>query len=213
MESFTAVMYIIGTIAFAVSGAIVAIENEMDIFGVNILAITTATGGGLIRDLLLGRIPPMIFVNPSYVYISVLVANLVIILFRLQKRMKKQYLLIYEWTLLICDTLGLAAFTADTVNTVMNTEYKDNLFEVVFLAVLTAVGGGLLRDIMANKLPYIFVKHIYACASLIGALLTGILWQYLGGTVSMIIGFLSVIIVRLLAAVFNWNLPKIKNKN
>lgn len=213
MESFTAVMYIIGTIAFAVSGAIVAIENEMDIFGVNILAITTATGGGLIRDLLLGRIPPMIFVNPSYVYISVLVANLVILLFRLQKRMKKQYLLIYEWTLLICDTLGLAAFTADTVNTVMNTEYKDNLFEVVFLAVLTAVGGGLLRDIMANKLPYIFVKHIYACASLIGALLTGILWQYLGGTVSMIIGFLSVIIVRLLAAVFNWNLPKIKNKN
>lgn len=213
MESFTAVMYIIGTIAFAVSGAIVAIENEMDIFGVNILAITTATGGGLIRDLLLGRIPPMIFVNPSYVYISVLVANLVIILFRLQKRMKKQYLLIYEWTLLICDTLGLAAFTADTVNTVMNTEYKDNLFEVVFLAVLTAVGGGLLRDIMANKLPYIFVKHIYACASLIGALLTGILWQYLGGTVSMIIGFLSVINVRLLAAVFNWNLPKIKNKN
>lgn len=213
MESFTAVMYIIGTIAFAVSGAIVAIENEMDIFGVNILAITTATGGGLIRDLLLGRIPPMIFVNPNYVYISVLVANLVILLFRLQKRMKKQYLLIYEWTLLICDTLGLAAFTADTVNTVMNTEYKDNLFEVVFLAVLTAVGGGLLRDIMANKLPYIFVKHIYACASLIGALLTGILWQYLGGTVSMIIGFLSVIIVRLLAAVFNWNLPKIKNKN
>lgn len=210
MQSFTLVMYIIGTVAFAVSGAIVAIENEMDIFGVNILAVTTATGGGLIRDILLYRNPPMIFSNPLYVFVSIAVANIVIIIVRLHKKLKYKYILVYEWSLLICDTLGLAAFTADTVNTVKNTQYSDNLFVMVFIAVLTSVGGGLLRDIMANQLPYIFVKHIYACASLIGALFTGILWEYTGGTIAMIVGFLSVFAVRILAAVFNWNLPKIK---
>lgn len=203
-------MYIIGTIAFAVSGAIVAIENGMDIFGVNILAIVTATGGGLIRDILLFRNPPMIFANPFYVFISIIVANIVIIIARLHKKLKDKYIVIYEWALLICDTIGLAAFTADSVNTVKNTDYSEKLFVIVFIAVVTSVGGGLIRDIMANQLPYIFVKHIYACASLVGALLTGILWEYTGGTVAMILGFLSVFAVRILAAVFNWNLPKIK---
>lgn len=210
MVSFITLMDIIGTIAFAISGAMVAIENEMDIFGVNILAITTATGGGMIRDILIGRIPPMMFLDPFYVIISVIVANIVFFCMYLHKHMKKELVRIYEGMLLLCDTLGLAAFTVDGVNAGLNTVHKDNMFLVVFVGVLTGVGGGLLRDVMANKLPYIFVKHIYACASLVGALLTALLWKPFGGTMAMVVGFATVMVIRLMAVFFNWNLPKIK---
>lgn len=210
MVSFITLMDIIGTIAFAISGAMVAIENEMDIFGVNILAITTATGGGMIRDILIGRTPPMMFLDPFYVIISVIVANIVFFCMYLHKHMKKELVQIYEGILLLCDTLGLAAFTVDGVNAGLNTIHKDNMFLVVFVGVLTGVGGGLLRDMMANKLPYIFVKHIYACASLVGALFTAFLWKPFGETMAMVVGFTAVMVIRLLAVFFNWNLPKIK---
>lgn len=210
MVSFITLMDIIGTIAFAISGAMVAIENEMDIFGVNILAITTATGGGMIRDILIGRTPPMMFLDPFYVIISVIVANIVFFCMYLHKHMKKELVQIYEGILLLCDTLGLAAFTVDGVNAGLNTIHKDNMFLVVFVGVLTGVGGGLLRDMMANKLPYIFVKHIYACASLVGALFTALLWKPFGETMAMVVGFVAVMVIRLLAVFFNWNLPKIK---
>ena len=210
MVSFITLMDIIGTIAFAISGAMVAIENEMDIFGVNILAVTTATGGGMIRDILIGRIPPMMFLDPFYVFISVVVANIVFVWMYLHKHMKKEYVRIYEVILLLCDTLGLAAFTVDGVNAGLSTVHGDNVFLVVFVGVLTGVGGGLLRDVMANQLPYIFVKHIYACASLVGALFTALLWKPFGGTMAMVVGFTAVLVIRFLSVFFHWNLPKIK---
>lgn len=210
--SFITIMDIIGTIAFAISGAMVAIEKEMDIFGVNILAVTTAAGGGMLRDILIGRIPPMMFRNPCYVVIAVMVANIVFVMMYLHKHVKEKYVRIYEWILFLFDTLGLAAFTVDGVNAGMDTAYSSNLFLVVFIGVLTGVGGGLLRDIMANQLPYIFVKHIYASASLVGALLTVFLWPYMGGKMAMSVGFAAILIIRLLAVRYNWNLPRIKKE-
>lgn len=211
--SFIIIMDIIGTIAFAISGAMVAIKNEMDIFGVNILAVTTAAGGGMIRDIIIGATPPMMFRNPFYVAIAVVVANIVFLLMYLHTHMKEEFVPLYEKILFLFDTLGLAAFTVDGVNAGMKTIYQDNLFLVVFLGVITGVGGGLLRDIMANQLPYIFVKHIYASASLLGALITAFLWNLVGEKAAMAIGFVLVLVIRALAVRYNLNLPVIRKEN
>lgn len=211
--SFIIIMDIIGTIAFAISGAMVAIKNEMDIFGVNILAMTTAAGGGMIRDIIIGETPPMMFRNPFYVAIAVIVANIVFLLMYLNAHMREEFVPLYEKILFLFDTLGLAAFTVDGVNAGMRTIYQDNLFLVVFLGVITGVGGGLLRDVMANQLPYIFVKHIYASASLLGALITALLWNLVGEKAAMAIGFVLVLVIRDLAVRYNLNLPVIRKEN
>lgn len=208
--SFIFVMDILGTIAFAISGAMVAIEKKMDIFGVNILAITTATGGGVIRDLLIGRTPPVMFSNPLYVFIAILTANIVFsILFFYRKNFDKGFIAIYERILFWCDALGLAAFTVDGVAAGMEMKYAENLFLLVFLGTVTGVGGGVIRDILALKMPYIFVKHIYACASLLGALLAAVLWNVCGQNVAMLAGFGLTLIIRALAAYYKWNLPRV----
>lgn len=208
--SFIFIMDIIGTIAFAVSGAMVAIQKKMDIFGVNILAVTTATGGGMIRDLLIGRTPPLMFSNPYYVFIAVLTANMIfVILYFSKKRVSRSSAVIYEKLLFWCDTLGLAAFSVDGVAVGKETDYADHLFLLVFLGTVTGVGGGVIRDIMANEMPYVFVKHIYACASLLGALTAACLWEICGQNAAMFIGFGVTILIRALAAHYRWNLPRI----
>lgn len=208
--SFIFIMDIIGTIAFAISGAMVAIQKKMDIFGVNILAITTATGGGVIRDLLIGRTPPVMFSNPLYVFIAMLTANTVFaVLYFHKNHVNKGSVAVYEKLLFWCDTLGLAAFSVDGVDAGMQTEYADNLFLLVFLGTVTGVGGGVIRDMMANEMPYIFVKHIYACASILGALSAALLWNVWGQNTSMLVGFGVTIVIRALAAHYRWNLPRI----
>lgn len=212
--SFIFIMDIIGTIAFAFSGAITAIRKGMDIFGVNILAITTAVGGGVVRDILIGNVPPEMFRNPLYTCIAVVTANIIFLFLYLKKRnVPKSWVSIYEKLLFLFDTLGLASFTINGVNAGMGTDMAHNLFLVVFLSVVTGVGGGLVRDIMANRRPYIFVKHIYACASLLGALATALMWELTGENIAMIMGFSLVILIRVFAAHFEWNLPRIYDKD
>lgn len=212
--SFILVMDIIGTIAFACSGAITAIRKGMDIFGVNILAITTAVGGGVVRDILIGRTPPEMFRNPMYAFIAVIMANIVFLfMFLRKKKIPKNWVSLYEKLMFLFDTLGLAAFTIDGVDAGLETDMAHNLFLVVFLGVVTGVGGGLIRDMMANRRPYIFVKHVYACASLLGAVLPVWIRGFVGENGAMITGFVTVILIRFLAAYFEWDLPRIYDKD
>lgn len=213
--SFIMIMDIIGTIAFAISGAMVAIRKRMDIFGVNILAITTATGGGVIRDLIIGQNPPVMFQNPLYVFIAILTANIVFLILYFKRSNSEKDVhayAIYEIVLFWCDALGLAAFSVDGVNAGAAAGYESNLFLMVFLGVVTGVGGGVIRDIMANETPYIFVKHIYASASLLGAVLASVLWSYAGKEISMLCGFVTVLVIRVLARHYKWNLPKLADE-
>ena len=177
--TFISWMDIIGTFAFAVSGAMVAIRKKMDVFGVNILALLAAVGGGALRDIFIGRVPPMMFQNPLYTIIAFLTANGVFLFLYLKKSAAGRVSGIYEKLLFWFDTLGLGAFTADGVYAAMNGNTGGNLFFVTFLGVITGVGGGVLRDVMANETPYIFVKHIYACASIAGAVAAGWSWDSL----------------------------------
>lgn len=199
---------IIGTIAFAASGAIIALNKKMDILGVITLGLTTAVGGGVLRDVILGFTPPNMFRNPVYAIVAAVVSVLLFsskirnLVFKQQK--------VYDLCLLVMDSIGLGIFTVVGISVAHDRIINNPLF-LVFLGVITGIGGGVMRDIMAGQTPYIFVKHFYATASIIGAVATVILWAFVGETCSMVIGAVLIVVLRLLAAHFHWSLPKPKD--
>lgn len=209
--SLISILGFIGVVAFAISGAVLAIEKGMDIFGVNILAVIAALGGGLTRDIIIDVTPPAIFQSPISVTLAILVANIAFLIAYLHKDIDQKLAVFYDKGIFWTDTLGLAAFVVDGVNVCMNTVYRDNLFIVVFVGAITGVGGGVLRDVIANELPVIFVKHIYASAAVLGALITALIWDGLGANLSMTIGFIIIVLIRVVAAHYNLNLPRIHN--
>lgn len=205
MDTFVLILELIGTVAFAASGAIIAIRKKMDIFGVCVLALTTAVGGGIIRDLMLGVTPPSTFRNPIYALTATVVSIIVFI------KPVRYWITgnhrVYQNTMLVMDSLGLGVFSVVGVSMAFAAQPTAGIFLTVFVGVLTGVGGGILRDVMAGDTPYIFVKDIYACASLAGALACALLWHVLGYAYAMLIGALIVVVIRLLSATFKWNLP------
>lgn len=178
METFILILELAGTMAFAASGAITALKKGMDLFGVCILGLTTAVGGGVIRDVILGNTPPATFLNPIYASVA-LVTSLVLFLPRIRHLLMWDQRL-YDLSMLILDSLGLGIFTVVGIRIAWRSTAEPTLFLLVFVGVVTGVGGGVLRDVMAGDTPYIFVKHIYACASLAGALVCTVLWRPAG---------------------------------
>ena len=207
----TFVMEMAGSVAFAASGAMVGVERNMDIFGVSVLGVATAVGGGMIRDIVLGIIPPAVFTNPVYALVSVLASCIVFFIFYFKRELLEGHRReTYDKFMLVLDSVGLGIFTVVGVNAGIRQGYMDNAFLLVFLGTITGVGGGLLRDMMASVPPYIFVKHIYACASIIGALVCVYTKSTLGNLTAMMVGASAVVIVRFLAMHYRWNLPRIE---
>ena len=205
MERLFLVLELIGTLAFAAAGAMTGLKKNMDIFGVCILGLTTAVGGGVIRDLILGITPPSTFQDPIYAMVSLL-TSLVLFLPRIRRLlMWDQHL--YDLVMLIMDSAGLGIFTVAGIRIAYQHASRPTLFLLVFVGVVTGVGGGLLRDMMAGDPPYIFVKHVYASASLAGALACVWLWSLAGEAAAMLVGCGLVIAIRILSAHFRWNLP------
>lgn len=200
----------IGIIAFAISGAVVAAKKDMDIFGINLLALVTATGGGLIRDIIIDKIPPAMFVNPAYTIITLITANLAFIVMRYKKPMPKAVTPFYDTLIFWLDTLGLAAFTVDGSFTGIASPYGDNLFLVAFLGIVTGIGGGMIRDVLADDIPAVLTKHVYAIACIAGSVVLVLLWKYTASElISSLAGFFTIVIIRFLAMHFKWNLPTI----
>lgn len=204
--SVITVFEIIGTVAFAASGAIVALKKEMDIFGVAILGLFTAVGGGVIRDMILGNTPPAVFKDPVYALVAI-ITSIIIFLPSVRGLLKKSPK-VYDIVMLIMDSVGLGIFTVAGIQTAKSVNPDSGYFLLVFVGIVTGVGGGLLRDICAGATPYIFVKHFYACASLFGSLLCALLWNYTSENIAMISGSAAVLVLRILAAKFRWSLPK-----
>ncbi len=212
MSELVFILEIIGTVAFTISGALTGIRKKMDLLGVIILGMVTAVGGGTMRDIMLGIFPPKAFINGSYIAVSVLTSTL--IFFYLYFKIKGyRHVSETKFThaVTVADAIGLGIFSVVGVKAVFDAGLAYNLFIPVFLGAMTGVGGGLLRDILAGDRPYIFVKHIYACASLAGALLCAILWNTVGEATSMILGFLLVVLVRFIAIRYKLNLPHINS--
>lgn len=204
------IMDLVGTIAFAISGAVLGIKKKMDIFGISLLAITTACGGGILRDIIVGEIPPKAFKNPFYVGVAFIVANIIFICLSSHKKMPQGFVNVYDHIFFWFDTLGLAAFTVDGVMIGIEAGYDDNIFLIVFLGFITGVGGGALRDMMANQMPDILRKHVYAVASIAGGIIMAITYNLTNfKSISALLAFISVVILRYLAAKFEWNLPKL----
>lgn len=203
----------IGTVAFASSGALVGIRKNMDIFGVNVLGITTAVGGGCIRDIILGITPPKMFQNFSYVGASILISCILFTIFYLnQELLSSRFLETYERVMISLDAIGLGVFTVMGIRTAIEASFENNIFLLIFVGAVTGIGGGMLRDVMAGMTPFVFVKHVYAIASILGAVCYIILRLYIRDTISLFLGAAVVIIIRLLAAHFRWNLPRIRQK-
>ncbi|MEY8356669.1 TRIC cation channel family protein [Lachnospiraceae bacterium 54-53] len=123
--------------------------------------------------------------------------------------LKEKYIRHYTNYMNIMDSIGLGAFTVIGINNAIQASYSNDIFLLLFVGVITGVGGGLFRDIMAGTLPYIFIRHIYACASLAGAVVCVFLMSFTGKETAMTTGEAVVVAVRFLAARFRWNLPKI----
>ena len=193
------ILEIIGTVAFAISGAMVAVKKKMDILGVVILGVTTAIGGGIVRDILIGLTPPQSLREPLYAGVSVVVSLLVFLPF------VRDRINVDNIVFVAIDALGLGTFTVVGIEAASG---LNNVFLQIFLGVLTGVGGGVLRDIFAAEKPVIFVKRFYAAASLIGASVCAAIYSF-DKSVAMISGIVTILILRVCAAKFKWNLPKV----
>lgn len=202
-------MELVGTIAFAASGAMVGIHRRMDVFGVCVLGVVTAVGGGMTRDIILGNVPGAL-TNPVYVAAAVITAlALFAVLYFKVNVLQGRIGIVYDKVMLVMDSTGLGIFTAAGVITGINAGYIGDIFLLTVLGTLTGVGGGLLRDMMAGQPPYIFVKHVYACASVTGALCCVWIYRLFGQVPAMFIASAVVMAIRFLAAHFRWNLPHV----
>lgn len=209
MEDVLFVLELIGAAAFAVSGAMAAIEKKADIFGVLFLAVTTALGGGVIRDVLIGRIPPVMFVSYWYLLISVVAALAVFIDAYLRSEKYKLHLDKLDAVNNVFDAIGLAVFTVSGMNAAM--PVSDNVILVLFVGMCTGVGGGMLRDVMTNTMPKVLRKRVYAVASLIGGGLYYVMHVLdINQLLSVGCGMLVIFALRLFATIYKWNLPSVK---
>ena len=211
MDEFIFILELIGTVAFASSGAMIAIEKKMDIFGVNVLGATTAVGGGIMRDIILGLTPTGAFSHPVYVLVAALTSTILFVIAyakptAFESRVKTDY---YDKLMFWCDTAGLGIFTVVGIQAAVRAVGGENVFFFVFIGTLTGVGGGVLRDIMAGETPYILVKHIYACAAIAGGIVCVVGRTAFGEAYGTILGLAATVLLRFLAAHFRWNLMRV----
>lgn len=206
------VLDIIGLISFSTSGALLAVRKKMDYLGICILGVVTSVGGGATRDIIIGRTPPVMFQDPLYVLVAFVVANAVFffLYFHVNGKSKPLVNHIFEKYLFWFDTAGLASFTVNGV-IVGETMTDGGVFLCSFLGVMTGVGGGILRDLLANEVPAIFKKHVYAVASIAGAISTALLWK-VSEIAAVSTGLVLVVLIRALAMHYKWNLPHIKKQ-
>lgn len=200
----------IGTVAFAISGSLIAVSCSFDLFGVIIVGCTTAVGGGIIRDLLLGITPPQVFSSPQILVMATITSIAVFVVAYINAQKFPDLRKKIESINVFFDAVGLAAFSVTGVEVACSAGYSDNIILAVTLGALTGVGGGVLRDVFVNVKPYILTKHIYAVAAVLGCCIYSLIGTYLGykviGTFTAVI---TIVIIRLLAARFHWKLPKV----
>lgn len=199
----TTVIDILGTIAFAISGALTAMRKKLDVFGILIIALVTSVGGGTLRDILIGKTPVGWMLNMTFVYV-IFGATIVAILFR-------SYLKYVKRSLFLFDTIGIALYTIAGAQ--IATAVGLHPVVCVVLGTISACFGGVLRDILCNEIPVIFHKEIYATVCILGGSVYLLLVNSgLPQLWAMLIAGSIIIIVRTLAVVKQWSLPSVYRK-
>lgn len=201
LDGFITILDYLGTIAFAVTGASKAITHKADIFGIIVLASVVGVAGGITRDVVFGRFPTS-FSDPIYISLTVSTG---VVMFFLYSKLKKQMGI---W--LIFDAVGLGVFSIIGASIAYQIVGL-NFLPMLFAGMLTAIGGGILRDVFVREIPIVFVKEVYAVASVVGIVVFyAILSSGIDSQISSIIGISVVTGIRLLAMKYNWNLPRVK---
>ncbi len=195
------ILDISGTFAFAISGALVAMNKKFDIFGVVIIAFVTAVGGGMLRDVLIHSHPINWIGNVNYIW-TVLIAVLVTFLFRSKIAPLRK-------TFFLFDTIGIGVFTLIGLEKCLSLGFHP--FIALTMGVVSAVFGGVTRDVLTHKVPLIFRKEIYALACFIGGM-AYLLLDYLGlnSDIKSVVSVFIVITIRVLVVKYNWELPQIE---
>lgn len=213
-ELFLIICNYIGTIAFAVSGAVKGFRKKLDIFGISLLSLMTAVGGGIIRDIMANRIPTAL-TDPSAIYLSVVVAILLYLCaihIRQDTPLDKRALILLAQTNLIFDAIGLAIFALIGANT--GIELQLNAVTTGILATLTGVGGGIVRDLLVNETPIVLREDVYAVLALFSGMIYHICvvnWQ-VPQIPTFITIFIISLIIRLLVIKYKINLPNMDRK-
>lgn len=203
LHSLYTLIDLAGTFAFAVSGAVAAKDKGFDVFGVLVVAFTVACGGGIIRDLCIGAIPPAGLSDWRYLTIAMIAAIIIMSLDSLSKWLNRPVLLF--------DALGLSLFAVSGARKAL--EFGHNNEVAIMLGMITAVGGGVLRDVLLNRIPVIFEKEIYASAALIGAFAV-VVGNYFGWANDWVFptGFFLCFALRILALYYHWKLPAFRKQ-
>jgi len=199
IHSFYYFLDLAGTFAFAISGATAARQRNMDLFGICAMAFTVACGGGIIRDLCIGAIPPAGLTNWRYLVSAIIATGLTVGFFSVVQRLNRP--------VLFFDAVGLSLFAVTGAQ--KSLLYGHNGEVAVLLGITTAVGGGVIRDIMLNRVPVILEKEIYASAALIGALIVvlGNQLSWVSGDWVALFALGVCFTLRILALRYHWNLP------
>ena len=212
-QTFILLAELVGVVAFAISGVLVAIEHRLDAFGALVLGAVTSVGGGMTRDIIIGNTPPVMFTNPIYAMLAVIVSLIVFFLAYFFGDKINYSSNLWRQIINFFDALGLGLFVTTGVDAVLVGDMADNAFLAIFVGTITGVGGGLLRDIFVATIPAIFRKHIYALAAILGSAIY--YFMVTGGlpiAISLGTAVVAVVTVRLLAAHYRWNMLRVPDK-
>lgn len=213
LEIVLAVLSVIGTVAFSVAGALVAIDHRVDLLGVVVLAELTAFGGGLTRDLLMGKLPPTLLTDPFYLLLAAVSCFTALIVFVVARILKQKFVArekLIDRIMNIFDAVAIGVFATTGAKTVMDfTGEAENGFLILVLGSLTAVGGSVIRDVLIREIPFVLKKRIYVLAVLAGAALYYLLVRCGANEIpALVAGTLTTFGLRMLATIFRWNLPR-----
>lgn len=205
------VFEMLGVVAFALSGVMVAVKKELDCIGVIVVGTVTAVGGGAVRDIILGILPPTMFTQPVYALSAIAVSIISFIIAYANESWFETRIERMNGFINLLDAIGLGIFVTIGVDAALAKGFADNPFLVIFIGTLTGVGGGLMRDQLVGAIPMVLQKRVYAVAAAIGATIYYCmhLLNFLD-LVSVACGAGAVVAIRVLAAKYRWNLPRIR---
>ncbi|KAB8039454.1 trimeric intracellular cation channel family protein [Silvanigrella paludirubra] len=197
-----------GSFAFCISGASIAAARKMDLFGIFVMTVIAGFGGGFLRDLILGKTPPTVFNTPAY-WVIALFATFLVFAVKKQNRY-------FDKVVIVFDALGLAFFTVAGIKVALESGLLN--YQCIMMGVITACFGGVIRDVIVNRVPYLFQKEIYGAFAVIGGILYFLLKDYLPTLALDLIVILFIFISRMISVWKNWHLPRpcdvsLRNKN
>lgn len=211
----------VGVLSFAVSGSITAMSKKTDPFGTIVIAVTTTFGGGIIRDLLVGKNFPAFFTDWDchfWTLLIVLTSFICMLIGKYNASAKRMIHLSSGQILNVFDAVGLAIFCVVGIDSVVDFKPEleiityTNVFILTFMGTVTGVGGGILRDLFTGQVPMIFRKHIYALPTIVGSLGYVFLLKIMSHLPAMLVAIAFIAVVRILAARYHWNLPIVYDK-